>query len=88
MSQMQIRDKIRKVAEAVKQDDLIKERPKKIGLLVFFTFAIVCLICMLVVAILLAVNNFYKTAFVLAVITIGSFYMIYKLITADDLQSL
>lgn len=85
---MQIRDKIRKVAEAVKQDDLIKERPKKIGLLVFFTFAIVCLICMLVVAILLAVNNFYKTAFVLAVITIGSFYMIYKLITADDLQSL
>ena len=85
---MQIRDKIRKVAEAVKQDDLIKERPKKIGLLLFFIFAIICLISMFVVAILLAVNNFYKTAFILAVITIGFCYMIYKLITADDLQSL
>lgn len=88
MAQLQIRDKIKIIADAVKQDNLIKERPKRIGLRLFFILSIVWIIGILILALLLAVNQYVKTAGLLLILTAISFYIVYKLMTAEDLNSL
>lgn len=88
MSQLPIRDKLNVIAEAVKDNDQISERPKSIGLSVFFIVAIIGLVAVFALAILLALNHYIKTAGFLTIIAIIAFYIIYKLITAEDLNSM
>lgn len=88
MSQLQLQDKLRKIAEVVKNGDQMNERPKKIGLLLFFICAFVGIVSLFLLALLLAVNRYVKTALFLMLIAMLFFYIIYKLITADDLSSL
>lgn len=88
MSQLPIRDKLKVIAEAVKHNDQINERSKNIGLTTFFIAAIIGLVAVLVLALLLAFNHYLKTALFLTIVAIFAFYIIYKLITAEDLNSM
>lgn len=86
MSQMPMREKLKKIAEAAKDGGRINERPKKIGLLIFFIFTAIGIIAIFAFAIVLLIHGYKISALISSLFATFLLYIAYKLITADDIS--
>ncbi|MFJ7934247.1 hypothetical protein [Sporosarcina sp. NPDC096371] len=88
MADMQLRDKIKKIAAAAKQADNIPERSKNIGLIIFLLLFGCGILVLFALVIGLVLNGLYKTAVVTFLIATLLAYSVVKMMTAEDLGSL
>ena len=88
MADIQLRDKIKKIAAAAKQGDNIPERSKNIGLIIFLILVGCGIIVLFALTMGLILNGNFIIAGVLFLIAALLTYSIIKMMTADDLQPL
>lgn len=88
MADMHLREKMKNVSEAAKNSDLVPERSKKAGVIVFIIIIGCGIIVMLALAISLILNKHVIFAAVISSIAALLAYSIYKMIKADDIGQL
>lgn len=86
MSDMQMRNKLRKITEAVKNGEHIPERSKTIGLRIFFIFAAIGLLGLVALVVALIIHGQWISALITFIIVSLLVYVVYKLVTAKDLE--
>ncbi|WP_318614955.1 hypothetical protein [Sporosarcina sp. YIM B06819] len=88
MADMQLREKIKKITAAAKQNDSIPERSKNIGLIIFLILFGCGTFVLFALAIGLTLNGHFISAVVLFLITTLLVYSVVKMMTAEDIQPL
>lgn len=88
MADMQLREKVKKIAAAAKQGDNIPERTKNIGLIIFLILFGCGILVLFALTIGLIINNHFISAVVIFLIAALLTYSIIKMMTADDIQPL
>lgn len=88
MSDMHLQNKLRKITEAAKNGEHIPERPKKVGMLIFFIISAIGLLGLAALAIALAVYGHRLSGLIIFLIAISLMYALYKLISAENIHSL
>ncbi len=88
MADMQLREKIQKIAAAAKQGDNIPERSKNIGLIIFLILFGCGILVLFALTIGLMMNGHFISAVVLFLIAALLTYSIIKMITAEDIKPL
>lgn len=88
MADIQLREKIKKIAAAAKQGDNIPERSKNIGLIIFLILFGCGIIVLFALTIGLILNGHIISAVVIFLIAALLTYSIIKMMTADDIHSL
>lgn len=85
LSDMHLRDKLRKVTEAAKNSEQIPEHSKKIGLSIFFIFTFIGIFLIFAFAIALFFYGQQIAALISLLIAISLFYLTIKIRSADDI---
>ena len=88
MADIQLRDKIKKIAAAAKQGDTIPERSKNVGLIIFLLLFGCGIIVLFALTIGLMMNGHFISAVVIFLIAALLAYSVIKMITAEDIQPL
>ncbi|MEK5040013.1 hypothetical protein [Sporosarcina sp. FSL K6-3457] len=88
MADMQLREKIQKIAAAAKQGDNIPERSKNIGLIIFLILFGCGTLVLFSLAIGLMMNGHFISAVVIFLIAVLLAYSVVKMITAEDVPPL
>ncbi|MHA6258927.1 hypothetical protein ACXYMX_03325 [Sporosarcina sp. CAU 1771] len=88
MSDMHMREKLRKVTQAAKHGADVPEQTKKWGLILFLSFFIIGILVLFALMIGFILNENPIAAAVTAFIAIFLAYCVYKIITTDDVQHL
>ncbi|HJF33201.1 MAG TPA: hypothetical protein K8V56_15680 [Sporosarcina psychrophila] len=88
MADMQLREKMKKVSEAAKHGNLMPERSKNAGLIVFLILSGCGIIIMFSLAIGLILNKYFIGATVVFGIVALLVYSIYKIMKADNIGQL
>ena len=86
MADMQLREKIQKIAAAAKQGDSIPERSKNIGLIIFLILFGCGVLVLFALSIGLMMNGHFISAVVIFLIAALLTYSVIKMITAEDIQ--
>ena len=87
MSDMHMRDKLRKVTEAAKNSEQIPEQSKKIGLSIFFIFTFVGVFMIFVLALTLYIYGHLLAALITLLTALLLLYLTVKLRSADDIPN-
>lgn len=87
MSDMHLRNKLRKITEAAKNGEHIPERSKTIGMQLFFIFVAIGILGLLGLTVSLAIYGHLISALISFIITLSLFYPAYKLLTAEEIES-
>lgn len=85
MSDMHMREKLRKVTEAARNSDQIPEHSKKIGLSIFFIFTFIGVLVIFAFAIALFIYGHLIAAFISLLTALFLLYLTIKLRSADDI---
>lgn len=85
MSNMQMREKLRKITEAASDSDQVSEQSKNIGMIVFFILAGFGLLALVIFSFTLFIYGRYISALIASVATIFISYLLYKIQTADEI---
>lgn len=85
MSNMQMREKLRKITQAASDSEQIPEHTKQAGMTVFFLLSVLGLFAMLVFLFSLIVYGHYIGAMITFIITSCIGYLLYKVKTADEI---
>lgn len=88
MSNMHMRDKLRKVTEAAKNSEQIPESSKEIGLLIFFIFSFIGIFCVFALAFIFLLYGHWLSAFITVGIALLFLYIAIKIRTAADIPKL
>lgn len=88
MSDMNMRDKLRKVTEAAKNSEQIPESSKKIGLSIFFIFTFIGILAIFALALSLFIYGHPIAAIIFVLIALFLLYVIIKIRSADDIPKL
>jgi uncharacterized membrane protein len=86
MADMHLREKMKKVTEAAKQNDMVPENSKQIGLLLFLFIMIVVIIFLCALFVGFLVNNHPISAVITILIAILLAYSSFKMMKADDIR--
>ena len=85
MSDLHMRDKLRKVTEAARNSEQIPERSKKIGLSIFFIFTFIGVFAIFAFALTLYFYGHLLASLTSLLTAILLLYLTVKLRTADDI---
>lgn len=85
MSNMQMREKLRKITHTASHSEQIPEQTKRVGMVIFFILAGSGILTTLIFSIALIVYGHYIGAFLTLVITGFTCYVLYKIQSADDI---
>jgi hypothetical protein len=88
MADMQLREKIKKIAAAAKHGNNIPERSKNVGLIIFLVLFGSGIIVLFALTIGLMMNGHFIIAVVLFLIAALLTYSIIKMVSADNIQPL
>ena len=88
MSDMHLKEKMRKVTKAAEQGAYVSERTKKAGLILFLLFFALGVIVLFALTIGFFMNGNSVAAAVTSLLTIFLSYCVYKLLTTDDIPHL
>lgn len=88
MSDMHMREKLRKVTKAAEQGAFVPEKTKKIGLILFLSFFVIAILVLFALMIGFIVNQNPITATITAFVAIFLAFCVYKIITTDDIHHL
>jgi uncharacterized membrane protein len=88
MADMQLREKLKKLAEATKQEDSVSERSKNAGLIVFLILFGIGIIVLFTLTIGLVMNGHAISAIVIFIIATLFTYSAIKMMTADKIRQL
>lgn len=88
MSDMHMRDKLRKVTEAARNSEQIPESSKKIGLSIFFIFTFIGVFSILSFAIALFIYGHPIAALISLLTALLLLYLTIKIRSADDIPKL
>lgn len=85
MSNMQMREKVRKITEAANDSKQISEESKKAGMLMFFILSGLCLLALVCFSLALLIYQHYLSAFISIIVTACFSYLLYKIQSADEI---
>ncbi|WP_203248395.1 hypothetical protein [Sporosarcina beigongshangi] len=88
MADIQLREKIKKIAAAAKQSENIPERSKNIGLVIFLILFGSGILVLVALAVGLMINTHFISAVVVFLIAMLLTYSIIKMMTAEDIPPL
>lgn len=85
MSDMHMRDKLRRVTEAAKNGEHIPEHSKNVGLTLFFIFSFIGILCIITFAVALFIYKHYGMALIAFLIALLYLYVTIKLRSAETI---
>lgn len=85
MSNMQMREKLRKITQAVSHSEQIPEQTKRVGMAIFFIFFGLGLLAAFIFSVALFVYGHYLGALITLVMTSLIGYVWYKIQSADEI---
>lgn len=88
MSDMHMREKVRKVTEAAKQSDHVPEQTKKAGFMLFILFSTIGILLLFALTTGFIMNDNLIAAILTGLIALFLVYCVYKLLTTDDIPHL
>ena len=88
MSNLHLREKMKKIMEASKNSDQIPERSKHVGFIIFLLFIAIAIIALLALTVSFIVNGMLVIAIITLLITALLAYSTFKMMKADDIHQL
>lgn len=85
MSNMQMREKLRKITEARGHSEQISEQAKQVGMTLFFLLAGIGLLALIIFSFVLFMNGRYLGASVTIALTVLIGFLLVKIYTADEI---
>ncbi|AOV08888.1 hypothetical protein [Sporosarcina ureilytica] len=86
MSNMQMREKLRNIATAAKNGEQIPEHSKRFGMFIFYLFATIGVLAIIVFAIVLFIHDHPIGALMTIAIALAIIYILYKIKSADEIS--
>lgn len=85
MSNMQMREKLRKITQAASDSKQIPEQTKRVGMMIFFLLIGLGLLAALIFSVVLIVYGHYLSALITLVATALIGYIGYRIQSADEI---
>lgn len=88
MSNLQLREKLREITAAAKNGEQIPERPKRVGLMIFYLLAGAGILVLIFLSIALFLYGYKKSAIITFIAALFFSFTLYKVLSAEDLPDI